>query len=80
MKFSHPLARSASVFTAKNNDEGEYRVLAIVTTLELDPKSQDYKKRFVERLSKAAEDYLADSDEATAFVLINRPKDWHLLR
>ena len=59
MIFSHPLARSASVFTAKNNDGSEYRVLAIVTTLELDPKSQNYKRLFVEKLSRAARDYLA---------------------
>jgi hypothetical protein len=51
-------------------------VLAIVTTLELDPKSQNYKKPFVEKLSRAAKDYLVDSDEATAFVLMNRPSDW----
>ena len=76
MIFSHPLARNASVFTAKNNDGSEYRVLAIVTTLELDAKSQNYKKCFVEKLSRAAKDYLADSDKATAFVLMNRPKDW----
>jgi hypothetical protein len=76
MIFSHPLARSASVFTAKNNDGSEYRVLAIVTTLELDPMSQNYKKPFVEKLSRAARDYLAASDEAAAFVLMNRPRDW----
>jgi hypothetical protein len=76
MIFSHPLARSASVFTAKNNDGSEYRVLAIVTTLELDPMSQNYKKPFVEKLSRAARDYLADADEAAAFVLMNRPRDW----
>ena len=76
MIFSHPLARNASVFTAKNNDGSEYRVLAIVTTLELDPKSQNYKRLFVEKLSRAARDYLADSDEAAAFVLMNRPRDW----
>jgi hypothetical protein len=74
--FSHPLARSASVFTARNNDGSEYSVLAIVTTLELNPESQNYKARFVERLSGAAMDYLADSDEAAAFVLMNRPRDW----
>ena len=51
-------------------------MLAIVTTLELDPKSQNYKKPFVEKLSRAAKDYLADSDEAAAFVLMNRPRDW----
>jgi hypothetical protein len=45
MIFSHPLARGAHVFTAKNNDGNEYPVLAIVTTLELDPKSQNYKNR-----------------------------------
>jgi len=76
MAFSHPLARSASVFTGRKNDGGEYRVLAIVTTLELDPKSHDYKKPFVEKLSKAAVGYLAGSGEAAAFVLMNRPKDW----
>ena len=76
MIFSHPLARSASVFTAKNNDGSEYRVLAIVTTLELDPKSQNYKRPFVEKLSRAARDYLADSEEVAAFVLMNRPRDW----
>jgi hypothetical protein len=76
MIFSHPLARSASVFTAKNNDGSECRVLAIVTTLELDPKSQNYKRLFVEKLSRAASDYLADSEEVAAFVLMNRPRDW----
>ena len=65
MIFSHPLARSASIFTAKNNDGSEYRVLAIVTTL---------KKPFVEKLSRAARDYLADSEEVV--VLMNRPRDW----
>jgi hypothetical protein len=76
MTFSHPVARSASVFTARNNDGGEYGVFAIVTTLELDPQSHNYKKPFVEKLSKAARDYLAGSDKAAAFVLMNRPRDW----
>jgi hypothetical protein len=76
MIFSHPLARRASVFTAKNSDGSEYGVLVIVTTLELDPKSQNYKKPFVEKLSRAARDYLAGSEEAAAFVLMNRPRDW----
>ena len=76
MIFSHPLARRTSVFTAKNNDGSEYRVLAIVTTVELDLKSQNYKNLFVEKLSRTDRDYLADSDEAAAFVLMNRPRDW----
>jgi hypothetical protein len=82
MTFSHPLARSASVFVAKNSDGREYRVLAIVTTLELDSESQNYKRPLVQKLSRAAQDYLVDSDEATAFLLMNRPRDWpaHSLR
>ena len=51
-------------------------MLGIVTTLELDPKSHHYKKPFVEKLSKAAADYLVDSGEAAAFVLMNRARDW----
>jgi hypothetical protein len=54
-------------------------VLAIVTTLELDCASQNYKSPFVEKLSRAAQDYLVDSDEATAFLLMNRPRDWRAL-
>ena len=80
MIFSHPLARGSHVFTAKNKDGSEYRVLAIVTTLELDPRSRNYKKPFVEKLSRAAKDYLADSDEVTAFVLMNKPSDWRAHR
>ena len=76
MTFSHPLARSARIFTARDHDGREYRVLAVVTTLELDPESHDYKKPFVEKLSKVAADYLTSSGEAAAFVLMNRPKDW----
>jgi hypothetical protein len=74
--FSHPLARSASVFAAKNSDGSEYRVLVIVTTLELDPESQNYRRPFVEKLSRAAQEYLVASDKVTAFVLMNRPRDW----
>ena len=51
-------------------------MLAMVTTLELDPKSQNYKRLFVEKLSRAATDYRAHSDEAAAFVLMNRQRDW----
>jgi hypothetical protein len=76
MTFSHPLARSARVFTARNTVGGEYRVLSIVTTLELDPTSHDYKKPFVEKLSRAAADYLAGSSDVAVFILMNRSGDW----
>jgi hypothetical protein len=80
MTFSHPLARGAKVFRAQSHDGKEHAVLAIVTTLELDPKSHNYKGHFVEKLSRAARKYLADSGHATAFVLMNRPKDWYASR
>src|SRR5271166_2856839 len=70
MTFSHPLARSAKVFTAHCLDGAEEKILAVATTLELDPKGEHYKKRFVEKLSAAALDYVRKSDHVTAFVLI----------
>ena len=58
-------------------DGDEKAVLAIVTTLELDPESKKYKQLLVDRLSRAAQKFVADSGSvATAFVLMNRPKDW----
>ena len=76
MTFSHPLARAAKVWQAKTHDGGEQRVLVIVTTIPLDEKSKQYKKGLVERLSSAAQKYLADSAVANGFVLINRLRDW----
>ena len=49
------------MWTAKAHDGGEQRVLVIVTTIPLDPGEKGYKKSLVERLSRAARDYLADS-------------------
>ena len=77
MTFSHPLARNIKIFAAHSLDGDEKAMLAIVTTLELDPESKKYKKSFVDRLSMAAQKYVADSGSAAkAFVLMNRPKDW----
>ena len=76
MAFSHPLARAAKVWTAKTNDGGEQRILVIVTTIPLEPHNKGYKKSLVERLSRAAGDYLADSKEAASFVLMSRLRDW----
>jgi hypothetical protein len=76
MTFSHPLARGASMFTANDSEGNKQHVLVIVTTLELDPESHNYKKHYVEKLSVAARKYLADSGKAAAFVLMNRPRDW----
>ena len=76
MAFSHPLARAAKVWTAKNHDGVEQRVLVIVTTIPLEPNDKGYKKSLVERLSRAARDYLADSNDAVSFLLMNRLRDW----
>jgi hypothetical protein len=78
MAFSHPLARAAKVWTAKAQDGGEQRVLVIVTTIPLEPDDEGYKKSLVERLSRAARDYLADSNEAASFLLLNRLRDWKI--
>jgi hypothetical protein len=76
MTFSHPLARAAGIFTAHDSNGNKHHMLAVVTTLELDPEHHNYKKPFVERLCAAARKYLADSGKPTAFVLMNRPGDW----
>ena len=77
MAFVHPLARGAKVWTAKAQDGGEQRVLVIVTTIPLEPNDKGYKKSLVERLSRAAGDYLADSNEAASFLLMSRMRDWN---
>jgi hypothetical protein len=77
MKFSHPLARGAKVWSAKPVKGRAERILVIVTTMALDPKSKRYKKPLVARLSDAALDYLAaHPKEANGFMLINRLRDW----
>jgi hypothetical protein len=76
MAFSHPLARASKVWTAKANDGAEQRVLVIVTTIPLEPHDKGYKKSLVERLSRAAQDYLTDSNEAALFLLVSRARDW----
>jgi hypothetical protein len=76
MTFAHPLARAAKVWTARGADDSEQRVLVIVTTIPLDAHRKGYKKSLVEKLARAARDYLAESEEAASFVLINRLRDW----
>jgi hypothetical protein len=77
MSFSHPLARGAKVWTAKAHDGSEQRVLVIVTTIPLEPDEKGYKKSLVERLSRAAREHLADSNEAGSFMLVSRLREWN---
>jgi hypothetical protein len=76
MAFSHPLARAAKVWTSRASDGAEQRVLVVITTIPLEPDEKGYKKSLVERLGRAAHDYLADSQEASSFVLASRIRDW----
>jgi len=69
--FIHPLARAAHVWRAERPDGSEQRVLVIMTTMELDPKSDRYKEELVDRLSRAAKEHLARSSEADGFVIMN---------
>ena len=76
MEFSHPLARGAKVWPLKNRDGAEQHLLVILTTLVLDPKSERYSPKTVDRLSRAAEEFLAESPDLAGFALINRFRDW----
>jgi hypothetical protein len=76
MEFTHPLARAAKVWPMRSRDGHDQKVLVIVTTLTLDAESESHKPKLVERLSAAAQNFLATSKEATGFVLINRLRDW----
>ena len=64
------------MWTAKAPDGAEQRVLVIVTTIPLEPGDKGYKKSLVDRLSRAAQDYLVDSKDAAAFMLLSRLRDW----
>ena len=65
------------MWTAKAAPDGsEQRVLVIITTIPLEPGDKGYKKSLVDRLSRAAQDYLADSKDAASFMLMSRLRDW----
>jgi len=74
--FNHPLARAARVWRAERHDGSKERVLVIVTTMELDPKKNLYKAKLAEKLARAAQEYLAQSSEATSFVIMNPLSYW----
>ena len=75
MKFEHPLARSAKVWSAYPREGDSKAYLVVVTTLTLDPDSKKYKTDLVEQLKGAVTHFLAEHpDKATGFVLMNKPK------
>jgi hypothetical protein len=76
MEFSHPLARGAKVWPLKNRDGAEQHLLVILTTLVLDPEIERYRPKTVDRLSRAAHEFIAESPDLAGFSLINRFRDW----
>ena len=77
MSFTHPLARQAKIWTQTALDGKAQATLVVITTLELDSQSKDYKKSKVDSLTGAVREYLKkDAQGAKGFVLINRPKQW----
>jgi hypothetical protein len=76
MEFSNPLARGAKICPLKNRDGAEQHLLVILTTLVLDPKSERYRPKMVDRLSRAAEEFIGESPDLAGFALINRFRDW----
>jgi hypothetical protein len=75
MKFSHPLARSGSVWSATTLDDKGYDILVIVTTLELDARHTKFKASKVERLRDAAKQYLREHlPDVREVVLMNPVK------
>ena len=75
MKFSHPLARSGSVWPAITLDDKAHDILVIVTTLELDARHKKFKASKVERLRDAAKQYLREHlPDVREVVLMNPVK------
>ncbi|HEY1780450.1 MAG TPA: hypothetical protein VGG79_08460 [Roseiarcus sp.] len=64
------------MWSAKAPDGAEQRVLVIITTIPLEPGDKGYKKSLVDRLSRSAQDYLADSKDAGSYMLMSRLRDW----
>ena len=75
--FKHPLARRATLATARLRDGGEQQLLLIVTTLQLDPKGKGFNARNVARLNEAAKAHLAETPNLFGYSLVERPKDWN---
>lgn len=76
MKFEHPLARGAQVWSGKFRDGRAEKILVVVTTIELNSENKRFNKRAHERLSRAADEFVKNADDVGGFVLINRLRDW----
>jgi hypothetical protein len=77
MQFSHPLAVSARVIAVHALNRQVRLVLVVLTTIDLDRKGRRHSRAAIEKLSAAIRGYLAESGEASAFVLTDRARDWN---
>jgi hypothetical protein len=76
MDFTHPLARGAKVWTATLGNGETRRILVIVTNATLDTGAKKYNPQTIERLTTAAEEFLAESGAADGYLFANRLRDW----
>jgi hypothetical protein len=73
VKFSHPLARTASFWHADSIDDAGHEVFVIVTTLELDSSHKKFKPTKVDKLREAGKDYLRAQNPAVREILLMNP-------
>ena len=72
MKFSHPLARSGSVWSATTLDDKAHDILVIMT-LELDARHKKFKASKVERLRDAGKQFIREHVPAVREVVLINP-------
>ncbi len=72
MSFSHPLARAAKVWPAEVNTGETFKILVVVTTLDLDEASENYNQQMIDVLSAAAQEYVDGTDEVDGFLIATR--------
>lgn len=73
MKFTHPLARGSYLWRFESIEGKPQDVLVVVTTLELDDSRKRFKKDKVERLRRAARDYLKEHTPSVHHLLFMNP-------
>jgi len=76
MPFSHPLAKDSKVIVTMRPNGRQRVVLAVLTGIDLDRKGRRHSRSAIEKLSAAIRGYLAESGEASAFVLMDRAPEW----
>ena len=77
MDFKHELARDAKIWPTAGVKGKVRRVLVVITALELDKESKDFKTKKFSLLSTAAKEWVSEHQtEADDYMIISRPKVW----